>query len=82
MTETHLPDVVNEFTKICRICVNAPEELYSIHDIGRICNKTVKVSDLLSECTSIEVIHMLFKQIIHYYVDSVCHSSKRMIIFR
>lgn len=56
MTEVHLPDIVNEFTKICRICLNASNEFYSIEDFGKFCNKTVKISDLLSECTSIEVI--------------------------
>lgn len=55
MSEIHLPDVVNEFTKICRICLSPADELYSIHDIGKLCNKTVKISDMLSECTSIEV---------------------------
>lgn len=55
MTSVELPDVVNECTKMCRICLNTLAELYSIHDFGKLCNKTVKISDLLSECTSIEV---------------------------
>lgn len=55
MMSVRLPDVVNECTKICRICLNAATDLYSIHDFGKVCNKTVKISDLLSECTSIEV---------------------------
>lgn len=56
MTETDLPEVVNEFTKICRICLNDADEFHSIQDFGKVCNVTVKISDLLSECTSIEVI--------------------------
>lgn len=55
MSAVHLPDVVNEHTKICRICLNVADEFYSIHDFGKVCNKTVKISELLSECTSIEV---------------------------
>lgn len=56
MAESHLPDLVDEFTKICRICLNATEKMYSIQDFGKVCNKPVKISDLLSESTSLQVI--------------------------
>lgn len=58
MTETNLPEIVDEFTKICRICLKYVgfDEFHSIQDFGKVCNVTVKISDLLSECTSIEVI--------------------------
>lgn len=55
MANVSLPNVVNEHTKLCRICLSAPDELYSINGFGKICDKTVKINDLLSECTSIEV---------------------------
>lgn len=55
MNITQIPETVNEFTKICRICLSTNNELYSIQDVGKICEKTVKISDLLTECTSIEV---------------------------
>lgn len=55
MEDIHLPDVVNEFTKLCRVCLNDADEFYPLHDFGKICNKTVKISDMLSDCTSIEV---------------------------
>lgn len=50
-----LPKVVNEHTKLCRICLSSADEFYSIYDTGKISDKTVKINDLLTECTSIEV---------------------------
>lgn len=50
-----LPNVVNEHTKLCRICLSTSDEFYSIYDVGKISDKTVKINELLSECTSIEV---------------------------
>lgn len=55
MSVAHVPDVVNESTRICRICLSNTDELYSILDFGKVCDKTVKISDMLAECTSIEV---------------------------
>lgn len=55
MENLSLPNMVNEHTKLCRICLATSDELYSIHGFGKICDKTVKINDLLSECTSIEV---------------------------
>ena len=59
MATIRLPNVVNEDTKICRICLSSSDELYSIYDFGKICDKTVKINELLSECTSIEVNYTL-----------------------
>lgn len=56
MEDVYLPDVINELTKICRICLNDADEMYSINEFGKISNKTVRISEILSECTSIEVI--------------------------
>lgn len=55
MSVSPLPDVVNESTRICRICLSITDELHSIRDFGKVCDKTVKISDMLAECTSIEV---------------------------
>lgn len=60
MSNVDLPDVVNEHTKICRICLNTADEYYSIQDYGKLCDKIVKLSDLISECTSIEVKFVIF----------------------
>lgn len=60
MDVVHLPDDVNEFTKICRVCLSGANDLYPIYDLGKVCNKTVKISDILSDCTSIEVNYQNF----------------------
>lgn len=57
MAEIDLPETVNEFTRICRVCLNVSDaEYYSIEDFGKVCGKSVKISELLAECTSIQVI--------------------------
>lgn len=64
MANVRLPNVVNEHTKLCRICLSSSlDEFYSIYDIGTVCEKTVKINDLLSDCTSIEVIEIFFQEI-------------------
>lgn len=47
---------MDENTRICRICLGASDEdLYSIYDSGKVGNKTLKITDILTDCTSIEV---------------------------
>lgn len=41
--------------KICRACLNSTKDLRSIYKTGKICNERVKLCDVLSECTSLEV---------------------------
>lgn len=51
-----LPEIMDENTKICRICLGASDEdLYSIYDSGKVGDKTLKIMDILTDCTSIEV---------------------------
>lgn len=44
-----------ESDKICRICMNGAEDLYSIFETGRIGQQYNKIKDILTESTSMEV---------------------------
>lgn len=55
MEKNNLPDVVDETTILCRICLSDSEELYSIFDYGKVGSKMFKILDILTEFTSIEV---------------------------
>lgn len=50
-----LPDEINEATPICRICLNDERELQSLYSYGQICDKNVRLVEVVTDCTSIEV---------------------------
>lgn len=50
-----LPDEINEATPICRICLSDERELQSIFSYGQICDKNVRLVEVVTDCTSIEV---------------------------
>lgn len=45
----------------CRSCLMETSELRSIFNAGKICGKITKLSDMLNNCTNLEVIKMLIK---------------------
>lgn len=54
MEELNAIDELNETTQICRICLNTERELHSIFSFGQVCDKSVQLVDVVTECTSIE----------------------------
>lgn len=48
-------ETINKDTKICRICLEAQCELRSIYKTGKILDHSVKLCDILAECTSLVV---------------------------
>lgn len=55
MSSPTIPDEINKTTEICRICLSQNCELHSIYSFGRILDTDVRLVDILSDCTSIEV---------------------------
>lgn len=55
MENPNVPDEIDESTQICRICLNDDRELQSIFSFGQICDKNVRLVEVITDCTSIEV---------------------------